>query len=448
MHDYFDKKLIELAAELPTPLYAVGGFVRNYLIDKSKSEDVDLCAPLSVEDMTPYLERFGFKTVALYKRTGTIVFKANGIKYEFTSFRRDVYGSDGGHTPIGTVPTFDIEEDAKRRDFKCNAIYYDIKNGKIVDPLGGENDVKNRVLDTVVSPEKVFCFDGLRLMRLARFSAELNFKPTKMVLDSAKKYADNVKDISVERIYDELKKILVADSKYPFSDKRGHYTALKILDETRVLDNIIPELTLGRGMAQRSDYHKYDVLEHSLRCVLYAKPCVRLSALLHDVAKPFCMLRDGKYHFHGVEGVRIAEEVLLRLKADKNTIKHVKFLVGGHMLDLDTLTSKPKIRKFIVKNYPFIEDLMSLKQADYSAGQDDDSKCPTVNKWKTIIQEMLSDGTPFSLKDLSVNAFDLKNLGVKQNDFGKTLTNLWERVIVNPRLNEKDTLLNLVKNIK
>ncbi len=445
MKIFLGEKVTEFARSLNSPLYVVGGAVRNYAIDKSIAEDIDLAAGIPSREFTIVLKNFSLTVLNEYPRTGTVVFSDGLRKYEYTAFRREVY-ERGEHTPKTTEFTLDINEDARRRDFKCNAVYYDIASEKIVDPLDGLTDIKNKVLDTVISPEKVFCNDGLRLMRLARFSGELNFTPTKQVLTVAEKYAENINDISAERIYAELIKILHADKKYPFSDKRGHYTGLSILSKTRVLDRIMPELTEGRGMAQRADFHKYDVLEHSLRSALYADDSVRLAALMHDIGKPFCMKRDGCYHLHYIDGVKIAERVLKRLKADKETIKQVGFLIKTHMVDLDCSMSKKKVRKFIAENINgYYKELLLVKQTDYRASLEDEDVAPTLVKWKKILQEMKEDGTPLCLKDLKVTATDLINAGFKGDAIGKELKKLHNLAIQNPEKNDRDILLSLMK---
>ncbi len=438
------KKLIALANTFSKPLYLVGGAVRNYLINGSLSTDLDICASIPLEQFEKTIKELGFKESAVYKRTGTVLFVDGENHYEYTVFRREKYVG-GEHTPEYTEFTEDICEDAIRRDFKCNAVYYDIKNQNIVDVLGGVEDIKNKRLDTVRDPDKVFAFDGLRLMRLARFVGELNFKPTEAVLESARKYSENILDISPERIYSELKMILDSDQKYPFSAPYGHYDALRVLSQTRVLDKIIPELTDGRNLAQRQDFHKYDVLEHTLKTVLYADPEVRLGALLHDIGKPFCLKRDGKYHFHAVEGVKIAENVLKRLKADNQTIDNVKFLVKSHMLDLDCTMGEGKVRRFLVENKSLIEQLFMLKQADFKAGLEQEGVSPTIVKWKGILDKMKKDGTPFSCKDLNITANDLMDIGYSGKQIGKTLKDLFVFCVLNPEQNKKEILLNKAK---
>lgn len=186
MIDKINAPLRALAGRLNKNLYLVGGCVRNYLIDGKLSGDFDLASANTESEL---LAAFGgdFAPVAVYPRTGTVMFKDRaGTHYEHTAFRGEEYEKGGGHTPARTYFTEDIAADAVRRDFKCNAVYYDLKNAVYADPLGGVADIKNKTLDTVAPPEKVFCSDGLRLLRLCRFAGELGFAPTREVVAGAK----------------------------------------------------------------------------------------------------------------------------------------------------------------------------------------------------------------------------------------------------------------------
>lgn len=445
MRFIFPLKLKVLADKIKSPLYIVGGYVRNFLIDGTVSKDIDLTSPAFTEEIVSAVLECGFKILAEYKRTKTVLFTDGENQYEFTSFREEKYHRGGEHTPYKVIATTNITKDAKRRDFKCNAVYYDIKKDEITDPLGGVRDIRNKVLDTVVAPDKVFSHDGLRLMRLARFSGELNFIPTDKVLRACKKNAKNILDISPERIFEELKKILVADCKYGFSNKDGHYTGLKILADTGVLDCIMPELTLGRNMAQRKDYHKHDVLEHSLRSVLYGDKDVRLFALLHDVGKPFAMLKNGKFSNHAEYGKEIAEKILLRLKADKKTVEKAKFLVLYHMLDVKNGMTDKEVRRFLVDNVEYFFDLKRLKQADFTAGKDCKEICPTVIKWERIYKDAKENEVPFCIKDLKITAKDLVNIGYKGESIKKELSKLFYLAVEDPSLNKLDFLLTVAK---
>lgn len=444
MKNFLPKNLILLAESLSKPLYIVGGATRNFLIDRSLSHDIDLASNISSEHMIKALSDLNIKVLATYPRTNTVMFNIGIYNCEYTCFRKEKY-SGGAHVPISTEPTDNMLEDALRRDFKCNAIYYDIVKGEFIDPLNGIKDVNEKTLDTVCPPDEVFKADGLRLMRLARFVGELNFKPTYEVIESAKKFADNILDISPERIFAELKMIIHSDMKYAFSDPLGHYNGLKVLDHTRVLDRIIPELSEGRGMVQRADFHKYDVLEHSLRTLMHSSPKIRLGALFHDIGKPFCFKRDGYYYHHFEEGERIAERVLKRLKADKETINQVKFLVKEHMQDLDCSMKENKVRKFIVKNHERLDQLLMIKQADFRASLEIDSTAPTLLKWNKIYKKMQEDGTPFSQKELKISSADLIEIGYKSERIGKELKVLFDYAILNPQNNDREHLITKAK---
>ncbi len=443
-----NKKLTVLAKTLDGNLYLVGGYVRNFLINGSNSKDVDLSSPTPENLVEKAVKELGGVVLSTYPRTGTVLFALDGQKYEYTRFRKDGYSAGGVHTPERVEFTEEILQDALRRDFKCNAVYYDILKEEIVDPLDGVNDIKNKVLDTVKNPDEVFSHDGLRLLRLARFCGELGFMPTEKVINGASKNASNIQDISKERIWCEIKSILQSDGKYPFSDKAGHYKGLKILADTGVLDFIIPELTKGRGMEQRKDYHKYDVLNHTLKCVLYADESIRIPALLHDVGKPYQFENTGKYHGHDLVGSKIAKSVLTRLKADKNTVDLTVKLTKYHMLDMDCKMKESKVKNFILGNLDIFESLLLLKQADYSACKDMQNECKTVTRWKKIYSQMVENKVPFSIKDLTVNATDLIKMGFHGEEIGKALKKLLEICQQKPHLNEKNWLLDRAKRLK
>lgn len=443
----FEQNLIAFSKSLTCPLFAVGGYVRNFLIGGIISDDVDLSSCVDYQEFKQKLSEFGFYTVCEYPRTGTIVFSDGKIKYEFTKMRKDSY-TGGAHKPTETLFTDDITEDALRRDFKCNAVYYNLSTDKIVDPLGGIDDIKNKRLCTVKNPDEVFCNDGLRLMRLARFSGELGFAPTQEVLSSAEKFSDNIKEIAVERITEELKRILVCDEKYSFSDKVGHYTALKVLADTRVLDKILPELTLGRGIEQRKDYHNYDVLEHTLRTVMYADKSVRISALFHDVAKPKLFNENGNFYKHDKVGKALVGKVMKRLKFDNKTISETQFLTEYHMLDMDLKVREKKLIRFFVDNYSKIDKLLKLKQADFSGSKDDLSVCPTVLKWQEILSKMQELKVPLTVKDLKICAKDIIDAGFSGKEVGAVLTRLFDQAVINPEINERERLLSLIDKYK
>lgn len=208
MKNKIPENLINFANSLPKPLYIVGGFIRDYLLfNKESSTDIDICGEIETDEFIEYAIKSGYAVIKKSK-VGTLKISDGEREYEYSPFRSEEYEKAGSHRPIRIRHTSDINEDARRRDFKCNAVYYDIKSGKIIDPLGGIKDIENKVLDTTLSPENVLSVDGERILRLVRFSGQLNFTPTSEVIKSAKKYVSNILSLSGDRIKKEINKIL------------------------------------------------------------------------------------------------------------------------------------------------------------------------------------------------------------------------------------------------
>lgn len=444
MREILPKQLLKLADKCPTPLYVVGGSVRDFfagLSPLSASRDWDICAPLSADDFVNLANANGFEVKAVYRHTGTVkLHDTDGVDYEYSCFRSDKYVR-GIHVPVEICFTEDISLDARRRDFTANAVYYDVKNGRFVDPLNGIPAIKEKRLSTVAPAQKVFGEDGLRLMRLCRQAAQLGFAPDEECLAGTKENADLILDISPERIYTELCAILTADRKYGIQG--GHYEGLLLLEKTGVLQRILPELALGKDMAQRADFHKYDVLTHSFRATLYADENVRLAALLHDVGKPLCTLRDGNAHAHPEEGARLAKDILTRFKAPVKTIRSIVSLVSWHMYDFDCKTGENKLRRFFVTHYSILQDLLKLKQADFSGCTDDLSVAPTCAKWQALLNKLQIEGAPLTLKQLAVTGKDLLDLSVPPTHVSKLLQTLLLHAVCNPKDNEKKRLCKL-----
>lgn len=448
MKDLIPEKLKILASRLDRPLYVVGGVCRDFIAGlKSFRKDWDICAAASAEKVKAAATEAGFTVTAVYARTGTVRLTADGEDYEYTCFRTDRY-IRGAHNPEEVFFTEDINADARRRDFKCNAVYYDIRADKFVDPLGGIEDIKNKTVNTVVNADKVFGEDGLRLMRLARISAQTGFTPSKECVKGARSNADLIGDIVKERVWTELSALLVSDTKYGICG--GQYEGLKLLHRIGVLEKIIPELTLGDGMEQNA-FHDYDVLGHSLRCVYYAPPKIRLAALLHDIGKPYCKISSGKFYRHEEEGERIAAEVLQRLRAPQKLAERCCALIRWHMYDLRGDTSEKKLRKFLVAHIDILDDLLALKQADFSACKDDLSVAPCVIRWNGLYEQMKKEGAPISIKELAVRGDELIAAGVRPDLTGKALSHLLGECAAGNVKNERESLiknaLNFVKTL-
>lgn len=439
-------QLKRLAASIDRPLYLVGGSVRNALLG-IEGGDIDICSALPPDSMEGAAKACGFATSARYRRTGTLKLTAgDGLSCEYSPLRKDTY-SGGGHMPDSVEFTDDIMQDASRRDFTVNAIYYDIMQNKVVDPLCALTQIKQRQLK-MCAPH-TFDADGLRLMRLVRFAAQLGFYLERDTLNSARANSALIKDISAERIYAELMLILTADQKYPGQSHNAaaHFRGLQLLYYTGIMQHILPELCHCRKLAQPPDYHAYDVFTHSLMAAYSADSDIRFAALLHDIGKAETFKKSGNFLQHDIVGVRMARQLLRRLKAPLSLTREVLFLIETHMYDGDGKTSEKKLRLFIVNNYVYIDKLLRLMRADRLAtgkfcGQ---AAAAKEQKWRALIQKMLSDGTPFTLRQLNIGGGELIAMGACGRQISQTLDYLWKMCIVSPGYNTKPLLAKHAK---
>lgn len=436
--------LKELAALFPVPLYAVGGFVRDSLLGFSPS-DIDVTAALSPDEVKKTLASSRFTVKDGSKKLLTLIIGDGEMHYEYTAFRFDSYA--GGHRPAVVIPCSDINADASRRDFTVNAVYYDIKNEKIVDPLGGLDDLENKRLRSTRSPQAVFSEDGLRLMRLARFAAALGFTPDEDVLSAAKENRFLIDEISKERIRDELDKILTADTFYGV--EHAQYRGLKILDDIGVLERILPDVCLGKGMAQRSDFHAYDVFEHILQTVKAASPDVRLAALMHDVAKPKMKLTTGLYRGHDREGGVMTRKILTDLRYPSAVVEETARLVENHMFNLNGDVRQNTLRRFLLHNRNIAEKLVRLKYADYyGSGKANSRSLPAADAITNELNSMLEEGVPFSVSELLVSGKDLLEIDCLPENRRQSALNalLEERALANSPLTTRQKQLDFIKN--
>ena len=439
MHFPLPEELKKLASYFPRPLYIVGGYVRDVLCLRTPS-DCDLAGDTDPSEVERLLENSPFKVKKTSPKLMTLKIVSEKASYEYTAFRTDDY--ETGHSPVSVRRTNDINADASRRDFTANAVYLNILSGEICDPCHGCEDIKGRILRQI--SEKTFTEDGLRLMRLCRQAAETGFDIDPYTLSCAKKNAALIKEISPERIRDELDRILVADCRY--GTEKAHVRGIRLLDETGVLQYILPEITLGKNLPQRADFHRYDVFGHILATLENAAAEIRLAALLHDVGKPYCYLSNGVYHGHDVEGERIAGDILNRLRYPKTVISETKKLVRLHMVDLKQEMRENKLRQFLQENYSLLPKLFLLKQADYSGTGLTEGTCPSVSRMKKTLAEMKEEHVPFSVKELAVNGRDLDF--VPKEKRGLVLKALLRAcALKNADLNVKEKQLKYISNL-
>lgn len=425
-----------LAAHLPA-LYAVGGAVRDSLLGTAIG-DVDIAAPMLPAELEKLLVGTEYRVVPVSPRLGTVLVVGGGVKAEYTTFRSDSYPVGSGcHVPQSVSFSDNLQSDAVRRDFSVNALYLDLKTGDLVDVVGGLADLKSKTLRAVTTPDKVFAEDGLRVMRLARFAAELGFSVEERTLAAAKAHADGLADISVERIAEELKKILVADTRHrELGLSNAPSLGLRVLLETGAMKYVVPELEACKGVNQNPLYHRYDVLEHTLATVDASVPEVRLAALFHDLGKPPAVAQDGNMYRHPELGAELAKKRLEALKFPKKVVRDTERLVLFHMKDMREDMHEGKLRLFLVENADIATRLFALKKADMEGTGT--AKPPYTVRMESVFSEMKEDGTPFSVADLAVGGDALVKLGVAPERRAAILNDLLREVILNPALRSEE----------
>ncbi|MFA5449406.1 MAG: CCA tRNA nucleotidyltransferase [Clostridia bacterium] len=435
--------LEELANLFPTPLYIVGGAVRDFVAGFPVS-DIDLAASLKPDELIAILKDSNFKVSPTSLKLGTLKIRAKNESYEYTSFRTDSYPLDGSHRPSDVKFTKEIKEDALRRDFTINAVYYHIKTQEFVDLCGGIPDIKNRLIRTTAHPEKVLKEDALRVLRGIRIAAQTGFEIENKTFAALAAYASGLKNIAAERIREEFDKIIIADTHLGIKD--GHIRGLRLLDEIGALKYIVPELLEGKGVLQRADFHKYDVFGHALSVFEAAPPEIRLAALLHDIAKPATLRKTGRFAGHDKAGAEMAVNIMRRLVYPEAEIRRVKKLIAAHMYDLDNKTGEKKLRLFILEHCDIIEDLIKLKRADIAGGGIIKEDVPL--RLEETYHSMLNEGVAFSIKALPISGRDLLELDIPANTRGALLGDLLKRSVNDSALRTREAALNFAKKYK
>ena len=447
--------------------YLVGGAVRDMLM-KVPPHDWDIATNATPQDV---IKLFKF-VVPTGIEHGTVTVHFKGTEIEVTTFRTEAGYSDGRH-PDSINYAATIEEDLARRDFTMNAIAASLEDGQLVDPYGGQEDIKKKLIHTVGLAHERFMEDGLRPVRALRFASKLGFSIEKDTYSEIFKEEIQKKalSISIERFRDEFEKIL----KSPLPS-----VGLKLLEETGLLALFIPEFSVCRGCVQ-SDYrafHKFDVLDH----LFYAcdgapspKLNVRLAALFHDIGKPAAKRlvretvldgekKDGStkeietvtFYNHEALGEKITRSLMIRLKFSNEMINNVCHLVKEHMFHYEANWSDAAVRRFIMRVQPeCMEDLYDLRLADMYGMYNEkvdlrySASIELLLELKERVQKELDKNSAISLKSLAVNGRDLMEAGIPAGkELGRILNELLNCVVEDPAMNTKEALLKTAKALQ
>jgi len=434
------KSIASILREAGFQCYMVGGAVRDQMLGLT-AKDYDLCTDARPEHIIDLFH----KVIPTGIRHGTVTILFKKVPYEITTFRIDGKYTDG-RRPDEISYTDDLTEDLKRRDFTINSIAYDVLEKKLYDPNGGAADLKRKVIRAIGHPEERFREDGLRSIRACRFASQLNFRIDDATIHGIRQCLFNIPDLSKERIYDEMIKIMATETPS---------TSFRLFHETGILPIILPELAHCDGVLQKGS-HDYDVLEHLLKSCDGA-PCdnpeVRIAALLHDIGKPSVMKtgEDGlpTFYHHETASAKIAEKIMLRYRFPKDRMNRVLHLVRHHMFHYTPDWSDAAVRRFIRRTgLDFLEDQYLLRVADIRGMGEGSEDLRNLEALKERVLEVLKESNAFSIKDLCINGKDLmKQLEIPGGpDIGRILEFLLEAVLEDPQQNTRDKLLELAGN--
>lgn len=454
--------MIKIPAELKTlaqifkdnnkTLYIVGGYVRDgYLgVQSLLRDDIDLCSNATPKQLKKMLEDTKFEVKNINESVGVMAIMGKR-RYEHASFRKEVYESES-HTPDKIEFINSLEEDARRRDFKINAIYYDILEESYVDPLGGIADLKNREITTVKVPKIVFNDDPERILRLVRFACALGLKIPEEEMFYAKQNAYKVKFISKYRLKNEFERLLTADQIYPelLYTKEAHYHAMKLLTELDVWQYILPTMDDMRK-TYVTDHKGEHIYEHILNCLKNASPKIRLAVLLHDAGK-VKTLELRKSFFGANDFVEVIVEKNLGINGlgfNKKIVSNVIKTIIGYDFNRKCLASKKTIKKFIFNNHDVIDNIIEIKNVIKNENKSYGRRVRSGEVLRKVYNEMLKAGAPFDVRDLQIRGDDIikahPHIDIEKVD--EVMDVLLLKAALNPKKNNKLDLLGLAKRV-
>ena len=366
----------DTARELGVRAFVIGGYVRDCFLG-IPNDDIDIVVEGSGIALAEAVAAKCGAKVSVFRNFGTAMLKYKGIEVEFVGARRESYDRNS-RKPV--VENGSLEEDQLRRDFTINAMAFSLQEedfGALVDPFGGIKDLAAGIIRTPLDPEQTYSDDPLRMLRAIRFATRFGFAIVPESLDAMRKMAGRMKILSLERIVEELNKMLLTNKPS---------TAFRLMDRTGLLDNILPELVKLKGTETVDGKGHKENFSHTLEVldnvVLFEKEegrepnlWLHWAALLHDIGKPvskrFVPGQGWTFHGHEVVGARMVPQIFKSLKMPLNEkMKYVQKLVGLHRRPIalveDQVTDSA-VRRLLFDAGEDIDDLMLLCNADITS---------------------------------------------------------------------------------
>jgi len=391
-HSIF-KTISKSAKELQLDAYVIGGFVRDLILQRGTHKDIDIVAIGSGINLAKQVSK-NLPTnpkVQVFKTYGTAMLRYNDIEIEFVGARKESYSEDS-RNPV--VENGTLQDDQNRRDFTINALALDLseeKIGDLLDPFDGIHDLENKIIRTPLNPDITYSDDPLRMMRAIRFASQLNFNIEEKSLKAITKNSHRIEIITNERIVVEINKIL--ESKIPS-------VGFLLLEQTGLLDFILPELTALKGIDEVEGQRHKDNFYHTLEVVdNIAKSTnnlwLRWAALLHDIGKATTKKYSKKvgwtFHAHEFEGSKMVFHLFRRLKMPLNDkMKFVQKLVfmSSRPIALAQEVTDSAVRRLVFDAGDYVDDLMTLCEADITT-KNTKKFNKYHNNFKTVRQKII-----------------------------------------------------------
>jgi poly(A) polymerase len=406
--------------------YLVGGCVRDKLLNKNP-KDFDIATSATPQQVISLFER----TEPVGVSFGVVLVIENDIPYEVATFRSDGVYSDNRRPDSILFST--PEEDAKRRDFTINALFYDPFKNKIIDFVNGQEDLNNKIIKTVGNPIDRFNEDRLRVLRAIRFNITLGFEIEQKTKEAM--FNVSLDGLAWERIEKELSRMLMHNA----------LKTIKVLDEFGILEKLLPELIKMKGVEQSKNWHpEGDVWNHTLKSISFLNnPTKELAwaTLLHDVGKPNKQIFDGekiKFKGHELLGADMAEIICDRFKMSVESKERIKNLIKSHMKATDSINfRKSKLIKLLRED--FIDELIELHFCD-CMGSDGNLECYEFLKNKK--NELKEDIKP---KIKLITGKDLIDLGFKPGPIFREILEKIEDLQLENEISTKEEAMEVVK---
>jgi putative nucleotidyltransferase with HDIG domain len=422
-------KILQILREHGFAAFFAGGCVRDMVMGREPG-DYDIVTDASPQQVMEIFKR----TVPVGVQFGVILVLMKGIKYEVAQFRNTTDHENR------------LQDDALHRDFTINGMFYDPFTDRLIDYVGGQRDIEQKLIRGIENPLARIEEDKLRMMRAVRFAISYDYCIEPLTFDTIKQLAPRIQEVSIERIREELIKILTA----PHPDH-----GIRLLDETGLLEPILPEVSAMKGVQQPPEFHvEGDVFTHTLLMLQHMSsstgkskrkltPELALGVLLHDVGKPETYSHTDRirFHNHARVGAQIAEQICSRLKFSAKATEKIVTLVKNHLKFFDVEQMKKSTLKRFLRQ-EFFRDLLELHRLD----------CLSSNRDLRTYEFCQKKLKEFRRKTMRpprlISGKDLIQLGFTPGPVFKQVLEFIEDAQLEGTVSTKKDAINLVKEIQ